>query len=121
MKIVIADDSEVIRIIIEKGIKLIGYDALHANNGHKVLELLEKNTKEIAMVLLDWNMPGLNGFEVLKAMKEDDRFSSIPVLMVSTESEESKISKVYEAGAAGYLAKPFEADELNKLIEKTLS
>ena len=112
MKIVVADDSAVIRKIIEKSVASLGYETLHAGNGQMALELLEKNSEDVALVILDWNMPVVNGFEVLKSMKEDSRFGNIPVLMVSTESEEAKIGQVSEAGANGYLSKPFKAEEL---------
>ena len=120
MKIIVADDSAVIRKIIEKSVESLGYEALHAGNGQMALELLEKSSEDVALVILDWNMPVVNGFEVLKSMKEDSRFGNIPVLMVSTESEEAKIGQVSEAGANGYLSKPFKAEELIAVIQNTI-
>jgi len=120
MKIIVADDSAVIRKIIEKSVDSLGYETLHAGNGQMVLEHLEKSSDEVALVILDWNMPVINGFDVLKSMKNDSRFGNIPVLMVSTESEEAKIGQVSEAGADGYLSKPFKPEELIEAIQNTL-
>ncbi len=120
MKIIVADDSAVIRKIIEKSVDSLGYETLHAGNGQMVLELLEKSSEEVALVILDWNMPVVNGFEVLKSMKDDSRFGKIPVLMVSTESEEAKIGQASAAGANGYLSKPFKAEELIAAIQNTI-
>jgi two-component system chemotaxis response regulator CheY len=120
MKMIIADDSRVMRSIIERVIRAMGYESLHASNGQEVLELLEKNGKEIGLVLLDWNMPVLDGFEVLKSMQAHSTYGNIPVLMVSTESEDGKAAQAVDAGARGYLPKPFTSDDLTAMIQKTL-
>ena len=120
MKIIIADDSRVMRNIIERVIGSMGYETVHASNGQEVLELLEKNGKEIGLILLDWNMPVLDGFEVLKSMREHSTYGNIPVLMVSTESEDDKAAQALKAGARGYLPKPFTPEDLTTIIQKTL-
>lgn len=120
MKIMIADDSRVMRNIIEKVIKAMGYETVHAGNGQEALDLLEKNGKEIGLILLDWNMPVLDGLEVLKSMREQGTYRDIPVLMVSTESEDEKASQAVDAGARGYLSKPFTPEALSAIIQKTL-
>lgn len=120
MKIIIADDSRVMRNIIARVIGSMGYESVHASNGQEVLELLEKNGKEIGLILLDWNMPVLDGFEVLKSMREHSAYGNIPVLMVSTESEDAKAAQALDAGARGYLPKPFTPDDLTTIIQKTL-
>jgi len=120
MKLIVADDSRLIRGIIEKTATAIGFEVLQAANGKDALNHLEAGGKEINLVLLDWNMPMMNGIEVLKNMRADDRFKEIPVLMVSTESENDKIKEAIDAGAHGYLTKPFNAEKLTDAIHQVL-
>ena len=120
MKALIVDDSLVIRSIIEKFVKPIGYETLMASNGQEALDLLEKNTEEVELVILDWNMPVLNGWETLSAIKKDKVYEHVCIIMVSTESEDEKVDQAISAGANGYISKPFEAEELIEKIRVTL-
>lgn len=120
MKLIAADDSRLVRGIIEKTVASIGYEAIHAANGKEALNILEIDGQDIKLVLLDWNMPVLNGIDVIKNMRGDDRFKNIPVLMVSTESEDAKIQEAINAGAQGYLAKPFTPEQLIEAIHHVL-
>jgi two-component system, chemotaxis family, chemotaxis protein CheY len=120
MKLIVADDSRLVRGIIEKAVASIGFEALHASNGKEALNIMEANDQDINIVLLDWNMPVLNGIDVIKSMRGDDRFRKIPVLMVSTESEDDRIQEAISAGAQGYLTKPFTADQLIDAIHHVL-
>jgi two-component system, chemotaxis family, chemotaxis protein CheY len=120
MKAIVADDSRLIRGIIEKTAASIGFEAVQAGNGEEAMNILEADGQEINLVLLDWNMPVLNGIEVIKKMRGDDRFKRIPVLMISTESEEDRIKEAMNAGAQGYLTKPFTADKLLDAIRHVL-
>ena len=87
MKILTVDDSRMIRMIIINTLKSLGYEALEAANADKALEVLEEKSSEINLILLDWNMPGMNGYDLLKIIKSSDRFKHIPVMMVTTEGE----------------------------------
>ncbi len=107
MKALIVDDSMVTRNIIKKFIAAMGYEALEAGNGQLALEVLEKQAPEVELILLDWNMPVLNGFETLKCVKKTEAYKHICVIMISTESEDDMIGEALGAGATGYLAKPF--------------
>ncbi|MEE9910953.1 MAG: response regulator [Deltaproteobacteria bacterium] len=122
MRVIIADDSRLVRGIIEKAVVSIGFDAVHAVNGKEALNILEAGHEGIRLVLLDWNMPVLNGLDVIKTMRADDRFKKIPVLMISTESESDRIQEAINMGAQGYLTKPFKQDQLidaiNLLLKK---
>jgi len=69
---------------------------------------------------LDWNMPGMNGYECLVALKKHPEFQTIPVMMVTTESEKDNIVKAIQAGAAHYMTKPFTIEELIKKIMECL-
>ena len=117
MNVVIADDSKVMRSIIGKAVDLLGHNILYACNGQEVMDYLEKCGDEIELILLDWNMPVLTGFEVLQRMQENFKYQNIPVLMVSTEAEDQKVAQAKKAGACGYLAKPFTMEDLASAIK----
>jgi two-component system chemotaxis response regulator CheY len=121
MKAIIVDDSLVIRNIIGRSIVSMGYEALHAGNGKVALELLEKQAKEVELILLDWNMPVLNGYETIKCIKSIEDYNHICIVMISTESEDEKIDQALAAGAHGYLAKPFTEEEFAEKIQSTLN
>ena len=119
MKLIVADDSRLVRGIVEKIVASMGFDAVLAANGREAMDLLE--TGGIRLVLLDWNMPIMNGIDVIKKMRSDERFRQIPVLMVSTESEDERIQQALAAGAQGYLPKPFTPEQLTEAIGRVLS
>ncbi len=121
MKLIVADDSRMVRGIVSRIVEPLGYEVAAAGNGQEVLNLLETASEPIDLVLLDWNMPVLTGIDVIRKMRADLRFKNIPVLMVSTESEETRIKQAMEAGAQGYLTKPFTPDQLKKAIDRALT
>jgi two-component system chemotaxis response regulator CheY len=120
MKVIVADDSRMIRNIIDKTISSIGCEAIHSTNGKEVLDLLGARSNEVDLILLDWNMPILNGIDALKSMQANGQYRNIPVLMISTESEEERIAEVINAGAWGYLSKPFTPERLIDTIHHVL-
>lgn len=120
MKLIVADDSRLVRGIVAKAVASIGFETVLATNGKEALDILETDEKDINLVLLDWNMPVMNGIDVIKNMRGNDRFKRIPVLMVSTESEGERIQEAISAGAQGYLTKPFTADQLIEAIHQAL-
>ncbi len=118
MKILSIDDSGIIRKIIKSAVFVLGYEFVEAEDGQEALELLEKEYLNIVLILLDWNMPGLDGYELLKMLKNDNRYKDIPVMMVTTESEKSNIILAIKAGAINYLTKPFSNEDLlTKIME----
>ncbi|MBP7564264.1 MAG: response regulator [Candidatus Cloacimonetes bacterium] len=118
MKILTVDDSRMIRMIIINTLKSLGYEALEAANADKALEVLEEKSNEINLILLDWNMPGMNGYDLLKIIKSSDRFKHIPVMMVTTEGERKNVIKAIQSGADNYLTKPFTPEDLSiKILE----
>ncbi|NLN40455.1 MAG: response regulator [Clostridiales bacterium] len=120
MRVLSVDDSAMVRKIIRGAVEVLDGDLLEASDGIEALELLEKQYKYIDLILLDWNMPRLNGMEVLKKLKADRRFRSIPVMMVTTESERQNIVSAIQQGAIHYLIKPFTIEELIKRIMECL-
>ncbi len=118
MKVLSADDSSIMRKIIGSAVGRLGYEFLEAEDGNKAIDLLTMYHKDIALVLLDWNMPIKDGFQTLQEIKKDARFKHIPVMMVTTESEKNNIIKAIQSGASHYLTKPFaQEDLLTKMME----
>ncbi len=118
MKILTVDDSRMIRTIIINTVKSIGFDTLEAPNADKALELVQENYQEISLILLDWNMPGMNGYELLKILKADELYKHIPIMMVTTEGERRNVIKAIQSGADNYLTKPFTPEDLSvKILE----
>jgi two-component system, chemotaxis family, chemotaxis protein CheY len=120
MKVLVTDDSLVMRKIITNVVESLGHQAIHAANGQDMLDVLAQRGSEIDLVLLDWNMPVLNGIDALRTMQENNAYRTIPVFMVSTESEDDKVAEAVKAGATGYLAKPFTAEDLSAKIRSAL-
>ena len=111
MKILVVDDSVIMRKVIEQILEVLGHEAVQAAHGIEALEQL-KATDDIELILLDWNMPEMNGIEFLRTVKRDQRFQEIPVIMLTTESERRKMIEAIEAGARHYLTKPFQPETL---------
>ena len=121
MKILLADDSNTMRRIQKNTLKTIGYeDVVEAADGREAVNALKSNP-DVNLVLLDWNMPNMTGIEALKAIKADDSTKDIPVIMVTSESEKTKIIEAIQAGAANYVVKPFQADTLKEKITAVVS
>ena len=120
MKIMVADDSLVMRKIVSKVVESLGQIPVHAKDGQQAVEVLKKEGREIGLVLLDWNMPILNGMEVLSAIQKDSILKNIPVMMVSTESESEDIETAIQAGASEYVTKPFSSEDLEAKIKKVI-
>jgi two-component system chemotaxis response regulator CheY len=117
-KILAVDDSKIIRRIISGAVELLGYEFIEAADGRLGLQALIDNKGEVSLVLLDWNMPNLNGIETLEAIKADPATRHIPVMMVTTESERANVVRAVKAGASNYLTKPFSQEDLiGKMME----
>jgi two-component system chemotaxis response regulator CheY len=111
-KILSVDDSSTIRRIVGRVVATLGMEMLEAGDGREALAVLAAHAEDIALVVLDVNMPELDGAATLQAMKKDPRFQGIPVMMLTTESERGRILEFIQAGAANYLVKPFTPDDL---------
>ncbi len=112
MKVLSVDDSAIIRKIIRGSAETLGLDFLEAGDGQEALNLLDNEYQDVSLILLDWNMPIMDGFTTLQYLKSDERFKSIPVMMVTTEAERANIVRAIQAGAKHYLVKPFTPEDL---------
>ena len=119
-KILAVDDSKIMLKIIASSIEMLSYEALKAANGKEALEVLSREAERIALILLDWNMPEMNGLDTLLAIKAEPRFQEIPVMMVTTESEQKNVILAIKAGARHYLTKPFNQQDLAVRIMESL-
>ena len=119
-KILAVDDSKMMLRIIGSTIEMLSFEPLKAGNGKEAMSLLEKEGDNVALVLLDWNMPEMNGMETLEAIKGDPKYASIPVMMVTTEGEKKNVVRAIQAGAKHYLTKPFNQQDLAVRIMECL-
>jgi len=119
-KILFADDSPVIKKMVKRSLEPAGFELLEANDGKEALLVLASHYREVELIITDWNMPNMNGFDLLKAIKADNQFKHIPVIMLTTEGEKANINKAIQAGAANYMLKPFNAPDLVKKVMQCL-
>ncbi len=117
-KVLLVDDSAVMRKIIQRNIKetgLIVDEFVEAGDGKQALERIS-DSGDLDLILLDWNMPNMSGIEFVRTLRSLNMPKRIPVVMVTTEGSDSKVSEAKESGADGYLTKPFTADQLRDTL-----
>ncbi|UCG11924.1 MAG: response regulator [Deltaproteobacteria bacterium] len=112
MRIMSVDDSKATRQFIKSAIDVLGFEFLEAGDGEEGLEVLEREKGDVDLILLDWNMPIMDGMEMLKTLKSNDFLKGIPVTMVTTETERHRVVEAIDQGAKNYLMKPFSQEEL---------
>ncbi len=121
-KVLLVDDSAVMRKIIQRNIKetgLIVDEFVEAGDGNQALDKVNANG-DLDLILLDWNMPNMSGIEFVKTLRSLNLSKRIPVVMVTTEGSDAKVSEAKESGADGYLTKPFTADQLRDTLGEYL-
>jgi len=118
MRILSVDDSKTIRQTIINMAEVIGMEVLEAENGQKGLDVLEAVNGNVDLILLDVEMPVMNGHEFLKIVKQDKRYQSIPVIMLTSVSQKEKVIDAVRSGARQYITKPFSGEDvLAKIIQ----
>lgn len=121
MKILVVDDFSTMRRIVRNLLKELGFTNVdEAEDGVVALQKLKSGGFEF--VVSDWNMPNMTGIELLRAIRADESLKTLPVMMVTAEAKKENIIEAAQAGANGYVVKPFTAatleEKLNKVFEK---
>ncbi len=117
MKILIVDDFSTMRRIIKNLLRDLGFtNTVEADDGVTALPIL--NAGGIDFLVTDWNMPGMQGIDLLRHVRADKKLSTLPVLMVTAEQKREQIIEAAQAGVNGYIVKPFTAATLKEKIDK---
>ena len=117
MKILVVDDFSTMRRIIKNLLKDLGFtNVLEADDGSTALPMLQQG--DFDFVVTDWNMPGIQGIDLLRAIRADDKLKHTPVLMVTAEAKKEQIVAAAQAGVNGYVVKPFTAATLKEKLDK---
>jgi two-component system, chemotaxis family, chemotaxis protein CheY len=117
MKILVVDDFSTMRRIIKNLLKDLGFtNVQEADDGNTALPMLQQG--DFDFVITDWNMPGMQGIDLLRAIRSDDSLKHLPVLMVTAEAKKEQIVAAAQAGVNGYVVKPFTAATLKEKLDK---
>jgi two-component system chemotaxis response regulator CheY len=111
MLALVIDDSRTVRMIIGKILREIGMDVLEAANGAEALEQMKQHP-DVGLLLVDWNMPVMNGLDFLRAVRAQRAHDGVRILMVTSEAQGEQVARALSAGANEYLMKPFNKDVL---------
>lgn len=119
MKFLVVDDYSTMRRIIKNLLHDLGYaDVTEADDGNTALPLLQNGSFDF--LITDWNMPGMPGLDLLKAVRANEKLKKMPVLMLTAEAKREQIVEAAQAGVNGYVIKPFTAATLKEKIDKIL-
>ncbi|MAB20826.1 chemotaxis response regulator CheY [Idiomarina loihiensis] len=117
MKILVVDDFSTMRRIIKNLLRDLGFTNIQeADDGNTALPMLQNG--DFDFVVTDWNMPGMQGIDLLKEIRKDDNLAHLPVLMVTAEAKREQIIMAAQAGVNGYIVKPFTAVTLKEKLDK---
>ena len=115
MRAIVIDDSRAMRTILRQALTPRGFDVIEAANGREALtRLASAGTVDLALV--DWNMPEMNGYDFVKSVRTDHGRDAMRIVMVTTETEMTQMSKALDAGANEYVMKPFTAEVINEKL-----
>lgn len=116
MYAIVIDDSRAVRAILSGMLREMGFETSEATNGKDAMMQL-KASQPPALALLDWNMPEMNGFELLQRVRANRAFDSMRIVMVTTETEMSQMLRALEAGANEYVMKPFTREVIREKLQ----
>ena len=119
MKVLVVDDSKVIRMLIEECIAALGHDVIHAENGEEGVERSLEVMPDL--ILMDVVMPKMNGFQATRKITKDDRTKHIPVIIVTSKDQETDIMWGKRQGASDYLIKPADEEQLQLTVDRFLA
>ena len=118
-RVLVVEDEPENRLFIGLMLRTEGYEVVEAEDGHNALEVLGREPLP-ELILLDVMMPGLNGWQVFQRLREDPRWSAIPVVMLTALAQRADVERAVQLGVEGYLTKPFEPQDLIHTIEEML-
>jgi two-component system chemotaxis response regulator CheY len=108
------------RKIVKNTLKTLGFlDVQEAVDGNQGWEMLQASSPAVQLIISDWNMPNCTGIELLKKVRGDDRFKSIPFVLLTAEAEAHQVKDALVSGVSGYIIKPFTPDTLREKLEQT--
>ncbi len=120
MKALIIDDSKTMRMILARELKQRNCEIREAKNGREGLAVLGQE-KDWSFILLDWNMPEMNGLEFIKNVRNNPSLKDVPIIMVTTETSDEHKNASLEAGAAYFISKPFRWEDLSQVLSQVKS
>ena len=116
MKILVVDDFSTMRRIVKNVLKQLGYtNTEEAENGEQAYEMLKKGGFDF--VISDWNMPVMNGLDLVEKIRSDENLKGIPILMVTAEAEKDKVIIAVKAGVNNYIVKPFTSETMKAKMD----
>ena len=115
MKAIIVDDSRAMRMIIKRILAAVGFEVCEAGDGKQALDQLVA-TGPVDLALVDWNMPVMNGFELITEVRSRKELDGMAIMMVTTETEIAQVQRALDAGANEYVMKPFTEDALREKL-----
>ncbi|UCD91288.1 MAG: chemotaxis response regulator CheY [Desulfobacterales bacterium] len=117
MKVLIVDDFATMRRILRNILKQIGFTNIsEADDGKSALKVLKK--EKFDLILCDWNMPEMQGIDLLKEIRSDDELKDLPFIMVTAEAQKDNIVEAVKAGVSNYIVKPFTAETVSEKLNK---
>jgi two-component system, chemotaxis family, chemotaxis protein CheY len=116
VKALVIDDSRTMRRIVSGQLQRLGFETLEAEHGRAALDLLEQG-ETVDLACIDWNMPVMSGYDFVVAVRREDAWRDVTVMMATTESEHGQIVKALAAGAHEYLIKPFTPDAIREKLQ----
>lgn len=117
-KIVVAEDFNVSRKIIVNVLAKAGYSILEAADGQEALNLFDG--RAVDLLITDYNMPEMNGAELIKAVRSNENYSYLPILLLTTEVNEQKIKQALDENITAWIKKPFQTEDFIKIVNKAL-
>jgi len=120
MKVLVVDDSSTMRRIIVNTLARLGYkDVVQGADGVEAWEAMQNNP-DIGVVITDWNMPNMNGLELVKKIRAEEKYADIPIIMVTTEGGKAEVITALKAGVNNYIVKPFTPQVLKEKLQAVL-
>lgn len=121
MKLLVVDDSSTMRRIIKNTLSRLGYtEILEAEDGAQAWEVMSDENSGVGILITDWNMPEMNGLELVKKVRGEQRYKDVPIIMVTTEGGKAEVITALKAGVNNYIVKPFTPQVLKEKLEAVL-